>query len=61
MVPEQALPGPRRVQYRSKRAVENQVGSIAGLEMYEAPQEYLDASIEYTLSKYATVFLDGPT
>jgi TonB-dependent receptor len=45
--------------YRSKRAVENQVGSIAGLEMYEAPQEYLDASIEYTLSKYATVFLDG--
>jgi TonB-dependent receptor len=45
--------------YRSKRAVENQVGSIAGLEMYEAPQEYLDASIQYTLSKYATVFLDG--
>jgi TonB-dependent receptor len=45
--------------YRSKRAVENQVGSIAGLEMYEAPQEYLDASIQYTLSKYATVFVDG--
>jgi hypothetical protein len=39
--------------------VENQVGSVAGLEMYEAPQEYLDASIQYTLSKYATVFLDG--
>jgi TonB-dependent receptor len=45
--------------YRSKRAVENDVGSIAGLEMYEAPQKYLDASIEYTLNKYATVFLDG--
>jgi TonB-dependent receptor len=45
--------------YRSKRAVENQVGSIAGLEMYEAPQEYLDASIQYTIDKYVTVFVDG--
>ena len=45
--------------YRSKRAVENQVGSIAGLEMYEAPQKYLDASIEYKLSRYATVFVNG--
>ncbi len=45
--------------YRSKRAVENDVGSIAGLEMYEAPQEYLDASIQYTISKYATVYVNG--
>ena len=45
--------------YRSKRAVENQVGSIAGLEMYEAPQKYLDASLEYKLSKYATLFVNG--
>ena len=45
--------------YRSKRAVENQVGSIAGLEMYEAPQEYLDASIQYTIDKYVTVFVNG--
>jgi TonB-dependent receptor len=45
--------------YRSKRAVENQVGSIAGLEMYEAPQRYLDASLSYKFSKYATVFLQG--
>ncbi len=45
--------------YRSKRAVENDVGSIAGLEMYQAPQEYLDASIQYTLSKYATVYVNG--
>ena len=45
--------------YRSKRAVENQVGSIAGLEMYEAPQKYLDASIQYKLSRYATLFVNG--
>jgi TonB-dependent receptor len=45
--------------YRSKRAVENQVGSIAGLEMYEAPQTYLDASLQYTIDKYVTVYVDG--
>ena len=45
--------------YRSKRAVENQVGSILGMEMYEAPQKYLDASIQYKLSKYATLFVNG--
>ena len=45
--------------YRSKRAVENQVGSIAGLEMYEAPQEYLDAEVSYKIDKYAEVYLNG--
>jgi len=45
--------------YRSKRAVENQVGSIAGLEEYEAPQRYLDASLSYKFSKYATLFVEG--
>lgn len=45
--------------YRSKRAFANNVGSIVGMEEYEAPQEYLDASLEYKLSKYATVFVDG--
>ena len=45
--------------YRSKRAVVNQVGSIAGLEEYEAPQKYLDASIQYTLDKYVTVYVNG--
>ena len=35
------------------------MGGIAGLEEYEAPQEYLDASIAYKFSKYAEVFLDG--
>ncbi|HJS92255.1 MAG TPA: TonB-dependent receptor [Steroidobacteraceae bacterium] len=45
--------------YRSKRAVENQVGSIAGLEMYEAPQSYVDASLEYKFDKYVTLFVNG--
>jgi TonB-dependent receptor len=45
--------------YRSKRAVENQVGSIAGLEMYEAPQKYLDASLQYKFDKYVTLFVNG--
>jgi TonB-dependent receptor len=45
--------------YRSKRAVNNNVGSIVGMEEYEAPQEYLDASLEYKLSKYATLFVNG--
>jgi TonB-dependent receptor len=45
--------------YRSKRAVENQVGSIAGLEMYEAPQEYLDAEVSYKIDKYAEIYVNG--
>ena len=45
--------------YRSKRAYASNVGSIVGMEEYEAPQEYLDASIEYKFSKYATLFVNG--
>ncbi|MET3651988.1 TonB-dependent receptor [Dyella japonica] len=45
--------------YRSRRAVMDSVGGITGLEMYEAPQKYLDASISYKFNKYAEVFLDG--
>ena len=45
--------------YRSKRAVQDRVGGIAGLEMYEAPQKYLDASVAYKLSRYAEVFVNG--
>lgn len=45
--------------YRSRRAVMDSVGGITGLEMYEAPQKYLDASVSYKFSKYAEVFLDG--
>ena len=45
--------------YRSKRAVMDSVGGIVGLEEYEAPQKYLDASIAYRVSKYAELFVNG--
>jgi TonB-dependent receptor len=45
--------------YRSKRAFQSDVGGISGLEEYEAPQRYLDASVAYKLSKYAEVFVNG--
>jgi len=45
--------------YRSKRAYQNSVGGIAGLEEYEAPQQYVDASVQYKFNKYMEVFLDG--
>jgi hypothetical protein len=35
------------------------VGGIVGLEMYEAPQKYLDASVAYKVSKYAQLFAEG--
>jgi TonB-dependent receptor len=45
--------------YRSKRAVLDSVGGITGLEEYEAPQRYLDASVAYKFNKYAELFVDG--
>jgi TonB-dependent receptor len=45
--------------YRSKRAFSADVGGIAGMEEYEAPQRYLDASMAYKFSKYLEVFVDG--
>jgi TonB-dependent receptor len=45
--------------YRSRRAVEDSVGGIVGMEMYEAPQKYLDGSIAYRLGKYMEVFVNG--
>ncbi len=45
--------------YRSKRAVSENVGGIQGMEQYEAPQKYLDASVAYIVSKYAEVFVNG--
>jgi TonB-dependent receptor len=45
--------------YRSKRAVQDSVGGITGMEMYEAPQRYLDASVAYKFNKYAEVFVNG--
>jgi len=45
--------------YRSRRAVAEDEGSITGMELYEAPQKYVDASISYKLNKYAELFLQG--
>ncbi len=45
--------------YRSKRAFAESVGGIQGLEEYEAPQKYLDASAAYRFSKYAQLFVEG--
>lgn len=45
--------------YRSRRAVMDSVGGITGLEMYEAPQKYIDASISYKFTKQLEVFLNG--
>jgi TonB-dependent receptor len=45
--------------YRSKRASQANVGGIAGLQEYEAPQRYLDASAAYRFSKYAQLFVDA--
>jgi len=45
--------------YRSKRAVSDSVGGIVGMEEYEMPQKYLDASVSYKLSKYAELFVNA--
>lgn len=45
--------------YRSKRAYASNVGGILGMEEYEAPQRYLDASVAYKVAKYLEVFVDG--
>ena len=45
--------------YRSRRAVSEDVGGITGMEMYEAPQKYLDASVSYKINKRAELFVDG--
>jgi TonB-dependent receptor len=45
--------------YRSKRAYQDNIGGIQGLEEYEAPQQYVDASVAYKFNKYLEVFVDG--
>jgi TonB-dependent receptor len=45
--------------YRSKRAYQDSIGGIVGLEEYEAPQQYVDASLAYKFNKYLEVFVDG--
>jgi TonB-dependent receptor len=45
--------------YRSRRAVSDSVGGIVGMEMYEMPQKYLDASVAFKVNKYAELFVHG--
>jgi hypothetical protein len=45
--------------YRSRRAVSDSVGGIVGMEMYEEPQKYLDASLAYKVNRFAEVFVNG--
>ena len=45
--------------YRSKRAVAQDYGGIAGFEEYQAPTFYLDASASYNFAKQWQVFANG--
>jgi hypothetical protein len=39
--------------------VSDSVGGIVGMEMYEEPQKYVDASVAYKVNKYAELFVNG--
>lgn len=45
--------------YRSKRAVSEDVSGIQGLELYQAGTVYVDASVSYKLTPNVQVFLQG--
>jgi TonB-dependent receptor len=45
--------------YRSRRAVSADLNGIPGLEVYQAPQKYVDASVSYKINKYASVYVQG--
>ena len=45
--------------YRSKRAVSQDYGGIAGFEEYQAPTKYIDASASYNLDHHFQLFLEG--
>lgn len=45
--------------YRSKRAVSQDFGGISGLELYQAPTSYIDASISYDINSHFTVYAQG--
>jgi TonB-dependent receptor len=45
--------------YRSKRAVSESVGGISGLEEYQAPTLYLDASLNFNVTPNVQVFVQG--
>ncbi|CAN5492865.1 TonB-dependent receptor [soil metagenome] len=45
--------------YRSRRAVAQDFGGITGLEEYQAPTNYLDASVSYDINPNLTVYAQG--
>lgn len=45
--------------YRSKRAVSSDFGGISGLELYQAPTNYVDASLSYDINSHFTIYGQG--
>ncbi|WP_236701734.1 MULTISPECIES: TonB-dependent receptor [unclassified Sphingomonas] len=45
--------------YRSKRAVQQNFGGIQGLELYQQPTNYVDASISYDFTPNLTLYAQG--
>ena len=45
--------------YRSKRAVSQDFGGITGLELYQAPTSYIDASVSYDINPHFTIYAQG--
>ena len=45
--------------YRSKRAAQSDFGGISGLELYQAPTNYIDANVSYDINPHLTVYAQG--
>ncbi|WCT79902.1 TonB-dependent receptor [Novosphingobium humi] len=45
--------------YRSKRAEQSDFAGIAGMTLYQAPTNYVDASVSYDVNKQVTIFAQG--
>ena len=45
--------------YRSKRAVSQDFGGITGLELYQSPTSYIDASVSYDILPNITIYAQG--
>jgi len=45
--------------YRSKRAEQSDFAGITGMTLYQAPTNYIDASVSYDVNKKITIFAQG--
>ena len=45
--------------YRSKRAVSQDFGGLVGLELYQRPTNYIDASVSYDFDSHFTIYAQG--